>query len=227
MEHAGCAGKSFGGTLNRVCMIVRESALILDRTPDLQASLKDFEPSFWRLRQLNQQLARRGVSSDWGTLSERVERRLLQILAVIGETTNSILKSEDKDGKPEAYFEAGCSPASVSSTCNTVLPLIDAVPSACTRFPIRPSTRACNRMISPGFALPRIFEPRIAVSLRPGIGGMTGSLCATTPANCAAASTNRTPGIMGRPGKCPRKNGSAPRTAYSPGPLFPGSRLNT
>ena len=113
---------------DRVCMIVRKSALILDRTPDLQASLKDFEPSFWRLRQLNQQLARRGVSSDWGTLSERVERRLRQVLAVIGKATNSILKSEGQGrGKPEAYFEAGGSPARVSSTCNTVLALIDAV----------------------------------------------------------------------------------------------------
>src|SRR6185436_1957915 len=47
--------------------------------------------------------------------------------------------------------------------------------------------------------------------------------CATTPANCAAASTNSTPGKMGWFGKCPRKKGSSPRMVYSPVPDFPGS----
>jgi len=53
-------------------------------------------------------------------------------------------------------------------------------------------TRTVRRATSPGRAVPRIFTVRSAVSFRPGIGGIAGSLCATTPASCAAASTSRT-----------------------------------
>ncbi len=55
-------------------------------------------------------------------------------------------------------------------------------------------------------------------------GGIFGSLCATTPASCAAASTINTPGKIGSPGKCPRRNGSS-RTVNSPSPLSPGFNL--
>src|SRR5215472_8380601 len=81
-------------------------------------------------------------------------------------------------------------------------------------------------MASPGRAVPRILIPRIAVSLSPANGGICGSLCATVPASCAAASTSSTPGNSGWPGKWPRRKGSSPRTRYSPAPLLPGSSLS-
>src|SRR5262245_13459783 len=94
------------------------------------------------------------------------------------------------------------------------------------RLARRAMSLASRRRTSPGFAAPRILTVRKAVSLRPGSGAISGSLWATTPASWAAASTSKTPGKRGWPGKWPRRNGSSPRTVYSPVPLLPGSKVS-
>src|ERR1035441_3811842 len=81
----------------------------------------------------------------------------------------------------------GAEPPRMNSPDITWTPSTEADALPWTKAPKRPITVVSSRIVSPGWADPRILTARRAVNFSRAKGLMTGSFCATTPASCAPA----------------------------------------
>ena len=92
----------------------------------------------------------------------------------------------------------------------------------CRHAPRAASSRTRLRRSSPGTT----WRRKRACSTPPKSGSRpvyVRSASTTTPPHWAMDSRSNTPGVVGRPGKCPGKNHSSPRRVHSPLARTPGS----
>src|SRR5450830_2129599 len=185
--------------------------------------------------------SRDAALADAGAREDPLVRRVEELRdLVVGQHALRHVDAERRDARPAHQATAKAdhslaspdSMAAASTIANMSSPRQASWPSTVALTLARPTgpctatTSASRRMVSPGFTT-RLKRTLSMPTKRPILPLASPALAAASVAVWASASTIRTPGISGLPGKCPANQTSSSRSVRKATQRTPGSSSST